>query len=160
MLRRPRAISIVSGVLLLFLASGSHAQVYRPFTPVQSVCPACTTGPKYDRITLVDGTEILARVIAENPRFYVLEKFGEFRAVGRDQVRTLERNAEVERPTGYGDQILFKDGIVLAGTIQGTKNDGDGFEIWIPMTRSSHVAPRERIDSVHRSGTLVFGAGR
>src|SRR5258708_1907813 len=113
MWRRPAA---VAGLLLVLGAPQTGwAQKFMPFTPVTSVCPTCTTGPQYDRIVLVGGSELRARVVAENDRFFVLEKFGELRAAGRDQVQTIEKNPSVERPTTYGDQILFRDGIVVAG---------------------------------------------
>jgi hypothetical protein len=141
--------------IVVAIATHAHAQTLIPFSDVHSVCTAnCTGGPAYDRIVLKNGTEVLARVLAENDRFLLLEKFGELRAVGRDQVQTLDKNPKTERAAGYGDQILANDGIVLAGTLKSPQN-GDWFEL--TAGGLTQVANKSVISSVYRGGTLVFG---
>jgi hypothetical protein len=145
--------------LVLDPTSAAWGQAYKPFTPVTSVCPSCTTGPQYDRIVLRNGIEIRARLIAENEVFYVLEKFGELRAVGRAEVATIEKNRNVERPAGFQDQILFKDGIVFAGALT-ESHGGDAFEIIIPPSTTPAIAPRAAVAYVYRAGKAVFVAGK
>ena len=130
-----------------------HAQTFRPFTPVDNVCPTCKTGPQFDRILLQNGTEVRARVLAQNDAFYVLEKYGELRAVGRDQVKSVDL-AGGDRPAGFPDQILFKDGIVIAGTLRDNLNT-DWFDIIYPPNEL-HKAYKPAIASVYRGGKLVF----
>jgi hypothetical protein len=153
--------AIVAGFIAIVLsARAGWSQQLIPFTPVSSVCPTCTTGPKYDRIVLRDGSDAKARVIAENERFYVLEKFGELRAVGRDQVRTVEKNPAVERPSGLPDQILFRDGIVLAGTLKSAKDDAEPFEMVEPISGTTVLGYRAAISLVYRAGKLLYAAPR
>jgi hypothetical protein len=145
--------------LLALPAATAWSQTLRPFTPVASVCPTCApSGPPVDRVVLRDGTELKVRVVAENERFYVLERFGELRAVGRDQVQTVEKNPNAERPA-FDDQILLQNGIVLAGTIK-TKDDADPFEIANPLAGTTITAFRSVIASVYRGGRLIFPVAR
>ncbi len=151
----------IAGTIACSLAwpGAAGAQTLRPFTPVNSVCTTnCTGGPQYDRIVLKDGTEIRARVVAENDSLDVLEKFGELRAVGRDQIQTLDKNPKVERLAGYGDQILLTSGIVLAGTLKNDKNDVDPFEL--SSGGMNEVAYKSVIAAVYRGGKVVFGGTR
>lgn len=159
MMLKPWMTGAVALGLVLGLPTRAWAQAFKPFTPVPSVCPSCTNGPKYDRILLRDGTEVRARVLAENEVFYVLEKFGEFRAVGRDQVQTVELNRDVDRPVGYGDQILFKNDIVLAGTLTDS-HATDSFAILVPRSASPHVAPKSAVAYVYGGGKPVFVAAK
>ncbi len=145
------AVAVALGVL----PARAWAQRYIPFTPVTNVCPTCTTGPQWDRIVLKDGTEVKAVVVAENDKFYTLLKFGELRAVGKDQVQNVEKNAKAERPAGFGDQILLQNGVVLAGTLK-TKDDADPMQLETPPSKTTQTAFRSVIDSVYRGGTRVF----
>jgi hypothetical protein len=130
---------------------------FKPFTTVNNVCPTCTSGPAYDKIQLVDGRELRAVVLAENEAFYVISKFGELRALAHDQVRNVSKDMSADRSGGYGDQILLKDGIVLAGTIkEGTMTDR--FEITVPPQTAPQVVPKNAAALVYRGGKLVFSA--
>jgi hypothetical protein len=140
-------------VLILFAAIPIP---FRPFSPVNEVCPTCTTGPQYDKIQLVDGRELRAVVIAENEAFYVITKFGELRALAHDQVRSVTKSADAERPKGVDDQILLKDGIVLAGTIK--QAAADHWEILVPPQTAPQIAPRGVTALVYQGGKLVFSA--
>ncbi len=146
---------VAIAVVLAVLPAKAWSQKLIPFSPVKSVCPTCTTGPQYDRVVLKDGTEVKAVVVAENAKFYTLRKFGELRALGKDQVQTLEKNPKAERPGGFDDQILLQNGIVLAGTLK-TKDDADPFQLETPTSKTTQTAFRSVIDSVYRGGTRVF----
>ena len=100
----------------------ARAQDFRPFSPVQTV--GTSTLP-YDKIVLKDGNkEIAAHLVAENPMFYVLERFGEYRAVGKDKVASITKNDKCVRETGHVDQVLLKNGHVLTGKIVQERADG------------------------------------
>jgi hypothetical protein len=100
----------------------ARAQELRPFSIVQTVG---TSTLAWDKIILKDGNkEIAAIVVAENPMFYVLERFGEYRAVGKDKVASVSKNDKVVRETGHVDQVLLKNGHVLTGKIVQERGDG------------------------------------
>lgn len=99
-------------------------------------------------------------MLAENEAFYVFERFGEERAVGRDQVQTIVKNPAVTHPTGFGDQILLVDGIVLAGTLDGDPpQDAQSFAINIPGS-SVHHAERPTVAAIYRAGKKVYTAAK
>lgn len=100
----------------------ARAQELKPFSVVQS---AGTSTLAWDKIVLKDGSkELSAIVVAENSEFYVLERFGEYRAVGRDKVASVTKNDKVVRETGHTDQVLLKNGHVLTGQIMQERSDG------------------------------------
>jgi len=106
---------LTCGVVSTYVATG-RAQSFRPFDEITSSCPRCpSTGT--DRLTLKDGQVVEAIVVAENPMFYVLAKFGELRAVGLDQVAKLDRNPKADRGTGHVDELLSKGGLVVSGQV-------------------------------------------
>src|SRR5262249_55027919 len=99
-------LSICLAFIAMIYPGVARSQSLIPFSDVHSVCTtSCTGGPEYDRLVLKTGTELRARVVSENDRFAVLEKFGELRALGRDQIQTLEKNPRTERGN-YPDAIL------------------------------------------------------
>jgi hypothetical protein len=142
----------------LSISGVASAQVFKSFTHVESVCGHCSGGLPYDRIVLKSGEDVKARVLAENEAFLVLERYGELRAVGHDQVREVTKNQAVQRPPGYGDQILLKDDVVLAGTINGElAKDADHFDIVIPGTPTPlHQPARSTVAAVYRGGKRVY----
>ncbi len=91
---------------------------FRPFTPVQSVCPKCPVAG--DRITLKNNNIIVARVIGKNQDGYILERYGELRFVQFREIKATKFQTGAE-PKGIGsyDQILInnKDQTVLHGTL-------------------------------------------
>ncbi len=113
---------VLASLLLVASPGAGLAQTLKPFSKVPSVGPSRTPG--YDKIVLKNGETVLAQVVAENPMFYVLERFGEYRAVGKDQVASLERNKDLKREEGHVDQILCKNGHVLSGKIVTERPDG------------------------------------
>ncbi len=131
-----------------------------PFTQVNDVCPACTGGPAFDQVQLKSGQVIRARLVSENERFYVIERFGELRALDRDQVTQISKNPSADRPTGFPDQILLKSGIVLAGTISGDiAQDAPHFDITTPRTAVPlHSAEHSTVAAIYRAGKQVYAA--
>jgi hypothetical protein len=131
------------------------AQELKPFSNVQSVGPSKV--PAYDKIVLKGGKEIQARVQAENPMFYVLERFGEYRAVGRDKVASIERSSEAKREDGHQDQILCKNGHVLTGKILSERADGM-YEVKQPNQAVSQAVWKSEIVVIFKKGKQVFPA--
>jgi hypothetical protein len=152
-----RSRSWITGIIALAALSYpgiASSQTFTPFTDVKSVCTSnCQGGPEYDRIVLKDGTELSARIVGENDRFVTLEKFGELRAVGRDQVATMEKNSKAERGH-YDDQILLRNGIVLAGTLTSAEADADTFEITSGGVKEA--ALRKDITAVYHNGIRIY----
>ena len=104
---------LVAGLFMVVLLSG-----FRPFTPVQSVCPKC---PEVgDKITLKSGKIVVARVIGKNQDGYILERYGELRFVQFRETQRVDFVSGAE-PKGIGnyDQVLLnnKDQTVLHGTL-------------------------------------------
>jgi hypothetical protein len=139
-------------VMGLAVSSVASAQTFKAFTPVQSVCPTCTTGPHYDRVVLRDGSDVKAVVAAENDKYYVLMKYGELRAVGKDQVQTVEKNPGADHSMAFPDQVLQRDGTVLAGTL---KSDGDPLVITVPISGTDHTVFRSEVASAHKGGKQI-----
>lgn len=151
-------LSICLAFIAMIYPGVARSQSLIPFSDVHSVCTtSCTGGPEYDRLVLKTGTELRARVVSENDRFAVLEKFGELRALGRDQIQTLEKNPRTERGN-YPDAILVNSGVVLAGTLKSAQNDAEPFEL--TSGGSTEVAFKNAISAVYRGGKLVFGGQR
>lgn len=105
-------------VLLLVLLAAPLLVAFRPFTPVQSVCDKCPV--KGDRITLKNGSVVVAKVVGKNQDGWIIELHGELRFA---QFREVERvdfvsGAEPKGLEQY-DQILIKnaDQTVLFGTL-------------------------------------------
>jgi hypothetical protein len=133
-----------------------RAQALIPFSDVKSVCSqGCTGGPEYDRVVLKTGMEIRARVVTENDRFVVVEKFGELRALGRDQIQTLDKNSKSERGS-YPDAILIRDGTVLAGTLTSAQDDVDPFQL-TSGNGFNETAWKSVITAAYRGGRLIYG---
>jgi hypothetical protein len=141
-------------------AGVAHGQPLKPFTHVDNVCPRCTTGPAYDTVSLRAGGDVRAFVVAENDAFLVLERLGELRAVGRDQVVGVRHEPSPARPTGYPDQILLVDGTVLAGTMAADPAaDTSTFEITVPRTPTAlHRIDHSVVAAVYRGGKRVYAA--
>jgi hypothetical protein len=156
-----RALTVLFLLLTLALSAGvATAQPYKPFTHVDDVCPKCGGGPAFDTISMRGGDDVHAVVIIENDAFLVLERFGEWRAVGRDQVANVTKNPNATRPAGYPDQILLVDNTVLAGAMAADPApDTATFEITIPHTPTTlHHMERAQVAAVYRGGKKVWSA--
>lgn len=129
-----------------------------PFTSVQDVCDNCPDGPHFDTIKLRSGKTTRAYVAAENPDFYFLMRFGEFRAVGRPRVASIVRNPKRDQVPSYPDQILFKDGTVLGGKLQPPTADHDHFGIVVPPENHVQTGSYVAIAEVFKDGKLQYSA--
>jgi hypothetical protein len=145
---------LIVGALLV--TAGTASAGFKKFTHVDDVCPTCTTGPVFDHIQLRGGDEIRGRIVAENEAFYVVERFGEWRAVDKGQIANLVRTPGSTLAAGLTDQILLKDDTVIAGTIDGdVSNAVESFTINVPGTPIHHEA-RATVAAVYRNGKKVY----
>lgn len=99
---------------------------FRAFSDVTNVCPSCEPPPS-DVLTLRDGREVRATVVAMNPSFYTVVRFGEVRTVPRGEVQGVKWE-KGSQPAGLDnlDQIVLKNGHVLTGSIV-VDNDKPGY---------------------------------
>ena len=137
---------------------GYSNPAFRPFTSVQSVCSTCLNDPHFDTIKLRSGKTAHAYVAAQNPDFYFLMRFGEFRAVGRPRVASITRNPTRDKVPSYPDQILFKDGTVLGGKLKAPTAAHDAFQIVVPPENKVQTGSYAAIAEVFQGGKLTYSA--
>lgn len=121
---------------------------FKPFTEVRNVCPKCVD-PKVDTVTLGSGQEIRCTIVAQNSEHYVLERFGEYRAVPKSEISSVEwRSAEKVKPAP-GDQVVFDDGLVLHGKIT---REEPGRYVIIQVGKHDHAAWFGQIRGLYKNG--------
>ena len=116
--RRTNPLAGALAAAALVLLAAPAAMAFRPFTPVQSVCPKCPV--KGDRVMLKSGKVVTARVVGRNQDGYILERYGELRFVQfREISKVAFRTGAAPKGVGNYDQILLKDKTqtVLHGTL-------------------------------------------
>lgn len=96
---------------------------FTPFTPVKNVCPTCKAPPKFDVVKLVGGNEIKCNVVGQNPEYYILERFGEYRSALKTEVQAVEWSGGKPKKLVAGDQIILKNGLTFHGAIVGEQKD-------------------------------------
>ena len=117
---RSRAMFVPSRltVAALVLIVAPALLAFRPFTPIQSVCPKCPEPG--DRVMLKDGKVLVARVVGKNQDGYIVERYGELRFVQfREITKVAFRSGAEPKGVGNYDQILLKDKnqTILHGTL-------------------------------------------
>jgi hypothetical protein len=145
-----RFASLVAAAALT--VSAASAQTFKPFSEASSHCPDCMKD-RYDGVRWKTGEVVYARVVAENPAFYVLERFGELRAVARDAVAGIDRKiAQNEASKAANrDQVLLLNGVVFSGVVSG----GEGVDYYKMV-----VAPGGYSHQIQKSMiALLFVAG-
>jgi len=151
------AVGLLAFGLVTGFATTGSAQAFRPFDDVTSTCATCTC-KLCDKLTLKDGKVVEAVVVAENPMFYVLAKYGEWRAVGVDQVAKLERNPNAERGTGHTDQLLAKDGLVVSGVLI-SDNAATGYVEFASVGVTAHMKIlKSMVEAIYKAGKLYYTA--
>jgi len=154
---RHAVVGLLTCGLAMAWASAGKAQTFKPFDDVTSVCPTCHD-PSYDKVTLKSGQVVEAVVVAENPMFYVLARFGEMRAVGRDQVTKVERSSNAVRPPGHVDQLLCKDGFVLSGKVV-KDNASSGYVEFASVGVKEHMLVlKSLVQAIFESGKAYYSA--
>jgi len=156
----PWALLVVVPRLASAEAPLAPSPAFRPFSDVKDVCPTCDP-ERFDRIALKSGGTVKAWVVAENPIFYVLERFGELRAAMRDQVSDVtlsKQRSRGERHTiseSYKDQILLDDGMVFAGTITEERAESGMYRLRSAIGNVDHLLYRARILRLFKGETEV-----
>jgi len=142
-------ISMLSCVSLVWLCG------FTPFTRVVNVCPRCKAA-KTDVIVLSNGFKVAGDVVAQNTEYYVVDRYGEYRAVTKSEATKVEwKDKGGPANLGTGDQILLKNGVVLHGAITQEKS---GRYFIIQVGTLNHVVWHSQIKSVHKGGTAYsFG---
>ena len=128
------------------------AVAYTPFTVVNNVCPTCTQ-PKADVATMSDGTKIAGQIIGENNVFYVMLRFGEVRALPKNEVQAIEFS-QGSKPSNLSsrDQIVLKSGHVLNGTISEDKEAPALFQLKASNGDMTFVVFKSEVSKVYRAG--------
>ena len=134
----------LSPCLLVVLLCG-----FVPFTRVTSVCPECPE-PKTDVLVLENGFKVQGNVVARNRGFYVVERYGEYRAVARKNVASVKwKRGKPPAGRGTGTQVLLKDNVVLHGVIASAKA---GRYLVIETGPHKHVVWLSQIQAIYRAG--------
>jgi hypothetical protein len=150
------AIAVVVSMAGIELA---QAQEWRPFNEPKGSCPTC--GQKeFDHLKLKNGVEVYARIINESPSFYVLDRYGEQRALGRDQVESIERRITLTQDDreSFSDAILFKDNSVLCGKISEDNNEFKFYKIVVPPSNYTHIAFKSQAVLAYQNGKEIYRA--
>jgi len=140
-LRKSAFLLVVSGLALVLVG-------FRPFTPVKNVCPTCKV-TNFDQVVLLNGAKVRCNVVAQNDDHYVVELFGEYRAVKKSEVSSVEWKNKAPRKLPLGDQVILKTGLVLHGTIA---DEQTGRYFTVTVGTLKHVVWVSQIDSVYKNG--------
>jgi hypothetical protein len=125
---------------------------FTPFTRVTNVCPKCPA-EKTDVIVLSNGFRVAGAVVAQNNDYYVVDRYGEYRAVTKSEAASVEwKDKGGPSNLGTGDQILLKNGVVLHGAI--TKQVPGRYFV-IQVGALSHTVWHSQIQSVHKAGSPI-----
>ncbi|GEM_PF-1996870 len=145
----------VAGAASAALPSQVAAQEFRPFSEVEDVCPDCEPTAA-DVVSLTSGESVRCDVVAQNEDFMVLERYGEVRAVSRDNVTSVEW-ADGQRPGDLesSDQILLNNGHVLTGTITETNDTPGHYVMKSDVSDVSFVVFKTEAKAVYRDGSAV-----
>lgn len=128
---------------------------FTPFTPVKNVCPECKQAPS-DVVTLSSGETLRAQVIGENPSFYVVVRYGEARAIPRNEVRGIEWASGSKPPNvTSSDHILLKNGVVFAGNIVEDKAKPPLIQLKSNWTDQTYVIFKSEVQEAYRSGVKM-----
>lgn len=142
---------VVVGCLL---ASNVVAQdfSFQPWSDVTKVCPTCEPPPA-DTITLSNGDTVDGNVLAINPVFYTLERYGEIRTVPAHEVDEVDWKRG-DQPSGLEDQdqIVLVNGHVLTGEITVDNDRPPFFEIESPFFEQTYTVFKSQIEMVFQDG--------
>ena len=156
------ALGLLAPLALLLADATAAPPEFRDFTAAS--CPTCELPPAYgDVITLKAGNTVKGRIVAENDAFYVVERFGQIRVVGKQLIGNVTF-AGGNKPSGLtaGDHILLKNGHVLVGTIVEEKESPGLFRLDSRLgNKSQFIAFKTQIASVYKDGKpYAFEPGR
>ena len=142
-------------VAALVTLISANAAAWEPFTAVTNVCASCQQEPA-DVVTLTNGTKIRGTVVGENAKFWVVVRFTEARAIPKGEVQGIEW-ANKSKPSSVttSDQVLLKNGVVLAGTIIEDKAKPPVFQIKSAYLNQTYVVFKAEVAEAYKSGVKV-----
>ncbi len=131
----------------------ASAVEFRSFTEVDNVCPDNCEPVPFDTITLQNGDEVRAHIVAKNPDFFVLERFGEVRALPQSRVQSTSW-AEEGPPSNLSnqDQIVLDNGHVLTGSVVDESDEPGHLQLDSSIVANSYVVFKQEAASVYRGG--------
>jgi hypothetical protein len=138
-------------IVVCAIASPASAIDFKPFTDVENVCPDCSSSP-FDTVTLQDGSEIRANIVAENSDFFVLERFGEVRAISHDRVESTSWADGRPSNLNKQDQIVLQNGHVFTGTIVDRSDKPGHMQLDSSIGETSYVVFETEIEALYRQG--------
>jgi hypothetical protein len=122
---------------------------FKPFTQVESVCPSCDRNT-FDFLILKNGLQVEGRIVTQNDTYYVIERYGEYRAIELGEVASIKGKAASSSPSpAPGDQILLKSGLLLHGTILEERTTRT---LTIQVGSFKHVVTVDQLLSIHKGG--------
>lgn len=145
---------------LVGMTTSGFAVDFKPFTPVQNVCPECEQ-PKADEVEFNNGQKVRGTVVSENHDFYVMLRYGEVRAIPRSMVKNISW-ADGSKPSGLNsmDQILLKNGHVFSGTIIKEQEKPALMKIKVTYADITFTVYNSEIDRAYKNGTRYqFASG-
>ncbi len=134
-------------------ATTAHAATFVPFSKVKDVCPEC---PKRstDVVTLQNNTELRVRVVAENSSFYVIERYGEVRALPKAMIMSVEwANGSKQSGLSTQDQIVLNNGLVITGSIVEEKDKPGYYRIQSSTNNQTVVVFANQAAEVYKAGS-------
>ena len=133
----------------------AFAQDTQPFSKVNDVCPSCAKSTQ-DTITLGNGSEIVARVVAENDDFFVVERYGELRSVQKGSGMKVAWSNSRE-PVGLSsqDQIVLKNGHILTGSLVEEKNKPALYRLQSSLNKQTYIVFKDQVRFLYKGGKQV-----
>ena len=131
------------------------AFAWEPFTVVKNVCETCKQEPA-DVVTLTNGTKFRALVVGENSKFYTVVRFTEARAIPKGEVQGIEwANKTKPASVSNSDQLLLKNGVVLAGKIIEDKTTPPVIQMKSAYLDQTFVVFKAEVAEAYKSGVKV-----
>lgn len=151
-IRNIAALGVV--VSMMAMAGTAAAQVsYEPFSEVENACPDCDK-PAADEITLDNGETIRGTIVAKNDDFWVVERYGEVRAIPNGKIKSTSFE-DGSRPSNLEsqDQIVLPNGHVLTGEIVDESDKPGHFQIESSILNVSYVVFKKKAQALYRGGS-------
>ncbi len=147
------ASALMCGLLFLAPAASAQAANFAPFSAVKDVCPECPKRSS-DVITLQNDSVLRVRVVAENSSFYVIERYGEIRALPKGMIMSVEwANGSKQAGLSTQDQIVLNSGLVITGSIVEERETPGYFRIQSSVNNQTIVVFASQAAEVYKAGS-------
>jgi ribosomal protein L36 len=133
---------------LLICAVAVSTMGFRPFTPVNNVCPTCK-GIARDTVVLINGVKVSCSLIAQTPEYYVVQRFKELRVIAKAKVSSVKwRNEGPRQLTSQGDVVVLRGGIAFYGKVVRRESR----HLVIEMGKRQHIVWYSKIEAAYSNG--------